>query len=102
MMHHGDEMENLFWSVLTLDYEYAQLVALQMIQDPPDPELTDRLPREFIDLHDAMFQSAEAVASAASAADAGRLGTAFSQLSGTCVRCHDLYMKMPADGHPPP
>lgn len=112
MERHGAEMTVLMATVVLLDYEAAEALALDIAREPrlgrPMPSETDTLnallPPRFFDLQDQLLQRAEATAAAARLRDDAGLARAFSALGETCVSCHSAYLRTGADsdeGAPP-
>jgi hypothetical protein len=106
MREHGDDMENLFWTVLMLDYDSTVTLAKavgrspKLSRPPPseDPNtLNAQLPSAFFDLQDDLFRATDALAAAATARDDAAIAKRFAELNDVCVRCHALYLKIPGE-----
>ena len=105
MQNHGDDMESLLWSTLMLDYESTDGIAGRMAEAPTlaRPTTADldsinaMLPPEFFGLQDQLASSIQALRVAAQAKDDVALATQYSEVTQTCIRCHSLYLRFPAD-----
>jgi hypothetical protein len=101
MGRHGEEMMVLVATVLLLNYEVAEELALDIAREPrlgrPGPHdkdsLNARLPKRFFELQDELVIRAQAVAAAARAHDDTQLIDAYGALAKTCVGCHAAYFR---------
>jgi cytochrome c556 len=105
MIEHGDNMESLLWTALMLDHQTTELMARQILDQPrmsrPTPAagetLSDWLPPRFFELQDALYEHAEELRRAAQARDDMGMARAYGKLAETCVTCHSLYLRLPAE-----
>lgn len=105
MVHHGEAMESLVRAAVLLDHERARELAKDIAASPRlarpvkgHPTLNDWMPPEFFDYQDQMMAAVDELAAAAEADDDAAIGRAFSRLTQTCIGCHSLYLRLPADG----
>jgi cytochrome c556 len=100
MLRHGEQMNDLTFAVLHIDYAGAHQVADEIAQEPrlarprssDATELNASLPPRFFELQDEMTAAAETLARAARSHDTQALASAYGRLCGACVSCHDVYM----------
>jgi hypothetical protein len=100
MQRHGEEMMLLLVSVMTLQHEDTELLAVQVAAEPrlgrPAPgesgTIGSLLPARFFDLQDELQVRARAMADAARTKDDTRIVRAYGQLAETCVSCHSVYL----------
>jgi hypothetical protein len=101
MQRHGDDLTLLLPSVVLLDHRWVEKLTESIASEPrlaragagDADTLNARLPARFFELQDLMRTRAKAVAEAARAKDDVRMGTAFGELTQTCVTCHALYVQ---------
>jgi hypothetical protein len=109
MQRHGEEMMLLVIGVVILSYDGAREVALDIAREPrigrPAPgergTISSLLSPRFFDLQDELQERSRAVADAAGDRDAARLATAYGRLVETCVSCHSVYVRPPAESPVP-
>lgn len=101
-MHlHGDDMNDLLWAVLFLDYDSMKAIAQDLAASPrfarptSDEELNASIPAQFYELQDQLTAGAERLAVAAGERDGPKVAAAFASVSEACVRCHSLYLDEP-------
>ncbi len=103
MLDHGDDMENLLWSALMLDYESTAAVADKMAKAPtlsragPGQEDTVNalLPPEFFELQDQLLSSIRGLRAAAEEKQDGGMADEYAKVASTCIQCHSLYLHFP-------
>jgi hypothetical protein len=103
MVSHGDNMENLQWATLMLDYESIVTLAGWIGTRPrfaraaPGQEdtLNAALPEGFFAFQDQLRESAQALARAAEARDDAAIADAYGRMTQTCIGCHSLYLRLP-------
>ena len=98
MERHGQDMEDLVWSVLLLDYANAARAASAMAAgarplDRNAPELEHLV--YLFEMQDELRARALTLAEAASKRDPTAMEAAFKQVSETCVKCHVMYLSSP-------
>lgn len=98
MATHADSMSRLIWDVMFLLYDAAAKEASTIAEmsrplDRNDPRLQDLI--HVFDMQERLRYRALGVVDAARAHDGAALGTAFGQLSETCVQCHVAYLNAP-------
>ena len=102
MQHHAENLENLMWSTVTLDYETVSSIAKWLRTEPKLSRTTEEdtvnryIPTEFFDLQDTLHEAASELAIAADNRDDEAMADAYARLTVTCVRCHSLYLALPA------
>lgn len=101
-MHlHGDDMNDLLWAVLFLDYDSMKAIAEDLAAGPKfarptsDEELNASIPSQFFDLQDQLTEGAKRLSASAEGKDGPAVAAAFAGISETCVRCHSLYLDEP-------
>jgi hypothetical protein len=101
-MHlHGDDMNDLLWAVLFLDYDSMKAISEDLASGPKfarptsNDELNASIPAQFFELQDQLTAGAKRLSESASAKDGGEVAAAFANISETCVRCHSLYLDEP-------
>jgi hypothetical protein len=105
MLDHGDDMENLLWSALMLDYEGTAAIANKMSQAPTlsragvgqEDTINALLPPEFFKYQDQLKASIADLRSAAQAKQDGAMADEYARLAKTCIQCHSLYLRFPAN-----
>jgi hypothetical protein len=95
MKAHADQMNNLVWAVILLQYEKAAPIgtAIAAGAQPLNrnaPEFEHHL--YFFVLQDQLKTRAMTLANAALARDGVALTAAFKDLSETCIHCHMVYL----------
>lgn len=103
MQSHVETVSSLLWNVVMLDRPAARrdaeaLAATPRIAKPndmPDADFARLLPERFLSLEGEMLAAAASVGPAANESDPKALSRAVEQLTGTCVACHDVYLRMP-------
>jgi hypothetical protein len=103
MLNHGDDMENLLWSTLMLDYESTSAIAAEMAKAPTlaragvgqEDTINAFLPEEFFELQDQLTSSIAGLRSAALARHDGAIATEYAKVASTCIQCHSLYLRFP-------
>jgi hypothetical protein len=101
MLDHGDDMENLLWSALMLDYEGTAAIADKMSKAPTlsragvgqKDTINAHLPPEFFESQDQLKVSIAALRSAAEAKDDGAMADEYAKVAKTCIHCHSLYLR---------
>jgi hypothetical protein len=82
-----------------LDYDGAARIAGEIFDEPElarpitGDELNALLPERFFTLQAALRNGARQVVEAAARRDSLKLGEAFNTLTGTCVACHNVYLR---------
>lgn len=101
-MHlHGDDMNDLLWAVLFLDYDSMKAISDDLAASPKfarplsNDELNASIPARFFDLQDQLQEGAKRLAEASAKKDGDGVAVAFADISQTCVRCHSLYLDEP-------
>lgn len=101
-MHlHGDDMNDLLWAVLFLDYDSMKAISEDLASSPKfarplsDDELNASIPAQFFELQDQLQAGAKKLALAAGGRDGDGVAVAFAEISQSCVRCHSLYLDEP-------
>jgi cytochrome c556 len=100
MTGHANQLSQLLKAVLVLDreavQEYANAIHDSTTLGRPVPGENDTLnssiPKRFFDLQDQLAKNAKTLSEAARRHDDVQMGTAFGQLTATCVACHAAYM----------
>jgi hypothetical protein len=100
MLRHGDQMNDLTYAVLRIDYAGVSQVASEIAAEPrlarpsvqDATELNASLPERFFVLQDELKSAADALDRAAQSHDANALAAGYGRLSAACVSCHDAYM----------
>lgn len=98
MQHHSQDMGDLVWSVLLLDYPNAARAAAAMATgakplDRNAPELEHLV--YLFEQQDQLRARALTLAEAAGKRDPIAMEAAFKQVSETCVNCHLVYLNPP-------
>ena len=100
MARHGETMTNLIRSVVLLDRPTIEALAIRIA----DEEIIARankaaqerrrlnLPPEFFTEQTVLSGAARALAAAAEESDDVTLAERFGDLTGTCIRCHSVYL----------
>ena len=101
MQRHGENMENLMWAALMLDYESAATISAWIDREPrisrptgSSDTLNEAFPERFFELQDALHEAARDLADAAESRDDPKMATAYGKLSNTCVSCHSIYLHL--------
>lgn len=105
MLDHGDDMENLLWSALMLDYEGTAAIADKMSKAPTlsragagqEDTINAMLPAEFFESQDQLKASIAGLRSAAQARHDGAMADEYAKVAKTCIQCHSLYLRFPID-----
>lgn len=105
MSEHGQDMDDLLWSILFLDFDSAEQLASNIEMQPrlAEPinkdasELNSQIPKSFFDVQSQLFEKARALGEAARAHDEAEVATAYGEVMGTCVACHSLYLNESAN-----
>lgn len=100
MQRHGEEMMLLLVSVMTLQHEDSEILAMQVAAEPrlgrpaagESGTINALLPPRFFDLQEELQARARLMAEAARAKDDTRIVRAYGQLAETCVSCHSVYL----------
>lgn len=103
MLDHGDDMENLLWSALMLDYEGTAAIADKMSKAPTlsragvgqEDTINALLPAEFFELQDQLGASIADLRSAAQDKQDEAMATEYAKVAKTCIQCHSLYLRFP-------
>jgi hypothetical protein len=104
MARHGDDLSELTWAVLRLDFDEARMLADRIGSEPrlarpteqDATELNSSLPPDFFRLQDELRNYTMRVGAAAARHDPDALAASFGDLSRACVRCHQIYLNEPA------
>ncbi len=99
MSEHGQDMDDLLWSILFLDFESAEQLAANIEMQPrlAEPltkdatELNSRIPKSFFDVQSQLFENAKRLGDAARDQDEVEVARAYGEVMGACVACHSLY-----------
>lgn len=101
-MHlHGDDMNDLLWAVLFLDYDSMKAIAEDLASSPKfarpisNDDLNASIPPAFFELQDQLTAGAKRLAEEASNKDGAGVAAAFASISQSCVACHSLYLDEP-------
>lgn len=101
-MHlHGDDMNDLLWAVLFLDYDSMKAISDDLAASPKfarplsDDELNASIPPLFFEYQDQLQAGAKRLSVAAGQKDGDGVAVAFADISQSCVRCHSLYLDEP-------
>ena len=105
MVSHGENMENLQWATLMLDYESIETLAGWIGTRPrfaragagQEDTVNYALPEGFFAFQDQLRESAQALARAAEARDDAAIASAYGRMTQTCIGCHSLYLRLPSD-----
>lgn len=105
MVSHGENMENLQWATLMLDYESIETLAgwigtrprLARATAGQEDTLNYALPDEFFAFQDQLRESAQALARGAEARDDAAIADAYGRMTQTCIGCHSLYLRLPSE-----
>ena len=98
MRRHAQQLPALVSQVVVLDYDGVAKTAGEIFDEPEiarpvtGDELNGLLPERFFLLQDALRTAARQVVEAAARRDSARLAGALSELTRTCVSCHDVYL----------
>lgn len=103
MLDHGDDMENLLWSALMLDYEGTAAIADKMSKAPSlsragvgqEDTINAMLPPEFFEFQDQLEASIAGLRSAAEASKDDAMADEYAKVAKTCIQCHSLYLRFP-------
>lgn len=99
MRRHAQQLPALVSNVVALDYDGAARTAGEIFDEPElarpitGDELNALLPERFFTLQAALRSGAHQVVEAAARRDGVKLASAFNVLTGTCVACHDVYLR---------
>jgi hypothetical protein len=99
MRRHAEQLPALVSHVVALDYDGAARIAGEIFDEPElarpitGDELNALLPERFFTLQAALRNGARQVVEAAAQRDNVKLGEAFNTLTGTCVACHNVYLR---------
>ncbi|MBI2375564.1 MAG: cytochrome c [Deltaproteobacteria bacterium] len=107
MQGHGDDMNDLLWSILFLDFESTSDIALHIATETPPPSA--HVPPDIIGYETRLNALSAELRAAAKAEDAARVAELYGKIAETCVRCHASYLTEPplppsegaAEGGPP-
>jgi hypothetical protein len=109
MQRHADSMEMLLWSSINLQYELIVQRSEWLSLEPriTRPEqigdadvINQLLPVRFFDLQDQLHQGAVDLAAAARRRDNEGIARAYGEMASTCIRCHGVYLRLPAADSP--
>ena len=98
MRRHAQQLPVLVSEAVVLDYDGVARTAGEIFDEPElarpvtGDELNGLLPERFFVLQDALRTAARQVVDAAARRDSARLAGALSELTKTCVSCHDVYL----------
>ena len=100
MAQHGREMSELVWAVLFLQYRDVERLAssissrtqLRADLQKDATNLNFPLPERFFELTAQLTARSGRLADMAKQRKGAEMGTAYGQLSETCVTCHSLYL----------
>lgn len=99
---HSDDMRQLLWSGMTLDYKSLETTATRMAEEPrvwpvdvQEGVFAASFPPEYIAKEDLLYEAAHALAEGAKAKDMKAVSTGYIKLAGTCIGCHSIYLTMP-------
>ena len=103
MRNHGDDIENLLWAAIMLDYESTAEIADRMADQPTlaragagqEDTINAQLPEEFFELQSQLTASIGSLRSAARARHEGAIASEYSKIATTCIKCHGLYLRFP-------
>lgn len=98
MRRHREQLPALVSSVIVLDYDGTARAAGEIFDEPEiarpvsGDELNVMLPERFFVLQEALRSGARQVVESAAQHDSRRLAETFSELTKTCIACHDVYL----------
>jgi hypothetical protein len=98
MSRHAQQLPTLVLEVVVLDYDGVARTAGEIFDEPQiarpltGDELNGLLPERFFALQDALRTQSRQVVDAAARRDSAQLAGTFSELTKTCISCHDLYL----------
>jgi hypothetical protein len=103
MVSHGENMENLMWATMMLDYESTGTLAewigtrprLARAGEGQEDTLNAALPEQFFAYQEELRTSARALAKAAAARDDAAMASSYARMTATCISCHSLYLRLP-------
>jgi hypothetical protein len=99
MLRHGEQMRDLVMRVVVLDYDGVARAAGQIFDEPTlarplaADDLNGVLPEQFFTLQAALRGQARDLVAASAAHDPQRLSKAFAGVTGSCLSCHDVYLR---------
>lgn len=101
MERHAVAMDQLMWASVVLDYDSIRSAAEDIAKSPPiarpgsGPQnpLNALLPERYFQLQDELYTQTDNLMRAATAHDDMAIADAFSELSGTCMSCHSVYLR---------
>lgn len=100
MLRHGEETQALLAAVLRLDHPKVQEYAAEIASEPRiarpfrdgEDVLNDVLPERFFELQQQLSNTAGELSEIARTHDDAKVARAFSDVVGTCVECHSVYL----------
>jgi hypothetical protein len=99
MRRHREQLGALLAQVVVLDYEGSARTAGEIFDEPAlarpvtGDELNGALPERFFLLQDRLRADARRITAAAARRDGPGFGQAFGALAGSCIACHDAYLR---------
>ncbi|MEW5848106.1 MAG: hypothetical protein AB2A00_04800 [Myxococcota bacterium] len=101
MMRHGDDMEELIWSVLLLEHDQTEHLADSIASEPKvarplgmtGNEVNAEIPERFFIIQDLLQERAGVLARTAAKGNDADIARAFGQLTETCVACHATFFR---------
>jgi hypothetical protein len=108
MRLHGDDMNDLLWSVMFLDYESMNAISTDIAETPrfarpmgEGAEVNQGIPERFFELQDELQKGAVRLAEVARQRDGQNVAEAFANVAQTCVQCHSYYLDEPKSAPQP-
>ncbi|MBL4635307.1 MAG: cytochrome c [Kofleriaceae bacterium] len=105
MLDHGDDMENLLWSTLMLDYESTSAMVdkkalapmLSEVNTGGEGTVNRLLPSKFFSLQAELRESLGRLKSAADSKNDTELAAEYGKVAESCIRCHSVYLNLPGE-----
>ena len=95
MFEHGQNMDNLLWAAMMLDYERMRKIAEWIIERSDSATLRSSspdIPHTFFALRDQLGDSAQRLREAALARNDTGIASSYGDLAESCIRCHSKYL----------
>ena len=93
MAGHGDEMEELIWSVLLLERRETKRLAQGISGAERVPARTAGVPERFYRFQENLVDDARQLMHAAERKDDVQVARSFGQVMQTCVACHSEFLE---------